>query len=135
MTEKPKLHRRIIIFIVECWRLVMDNRFNPLRYIPDPSLQMYFTLVLFVMWSFYFGLVAAYWGGIFGNYNTIVSLIVHIAVVVPIAFTNAIFLDAERNGDKWHADWIGQHERWKFWNKVRQSNYEKRIKWDIDKEA
>ena len=84
--KKPALHRRLVLFVVDSWRVVMDNRFNPLRYIPDPSLQMYFTLVLFVMWSFYFGLIAAYWSGIFGFYNTLVSLVVHIAVVVPVGF-------------------------------------------------
>ena len=57
--NKPALHRRLILFIVDSWRVVMDSRYNPLKYIPDPSLQMYFTLVLFVMWSFYFGVVAA----------------------------------------------------------------------------
>ena len=53
----------------------MDYRFNPLRHIPDPSLQMYFTLVLFTMWSVYFGFVASYYMGWLG-YNTIVSIIV-----------------------------------------------------------
>ena len=133
--NKPALHRRLILFIVDSWRVVMDNRYNLLRYIPDPSLQMYFTLVLFVMWSFYFGVVAAYWGGIFGAYNTLISLIVHIAVVVPVAFTNAVFLDAERNGDKWNTDWRQEQTAWLFWKKIRLPNYEKRIKWDIDKEA
>ena len=52
--NKPALHRRLIMWVVECWRLVMDNRYNPLKYIPDPSLQAYFTLVLFTMWSVYF---------------------------------------------------------------------------------
>ena len=43
-----------------------DNRYNPLKYIPDPSLQIYFTLVLFVMWSVYFGFVASYYMGWLG---------------------------------------------------------------------
>ena len=130
--NKPALHRRLILFAVDSWRVVMDNRYNPLKYIPDPSLQMYFTLVLFVMWSFYFGIVAAYWGGIFGAYNSLVSLAVHIAVLVPIAFTNAIFLDAERNGDKWQINWRQEQRSWKFWQKRTKPNM---VKWDIDKEA
>ena len=55
--KKPSLFRRVLLKFVSGWRRVMDVRYNPLKYIPDPSLQMYFTLVLFVMWSFYFGLV------------------------------------------------------------------------------
>ena len=129
---KPALHSRFILFAVDSWRVVMDNRYNPLKYVPDPSLQMYFTLVLFVMWSFYFGIVAAYWGGIFGAYNSLVSLVVHIAVLVPIAFTNAIFLDAERNGDKWQINWRQEQRSWKFWQKRTKPNM---VKWDIDKEA
>mgnify|MGYP003306755858 FL=1 len=53
--KKPALHRRIIMNLVYGWRRVMDANYNPLKYIPDPSLQTYFMLVLFVMWSVYFG--------------------------------------------------------------------------------
>ena len=78
----------------------MDHRFNPLRFIPEPSLQMYFTMVLFTMWSVYFGMVAIYYMGWMG-YDIITSIIVHFMVLVPLFFTNAIFLDAERNGARW----------------------------------
>ena len=111
----------------------MDSRFNPLKYIPDPSLQAYFTLVLFVMWSAYFCLVATVYMGF--EYNTIVSIIIHMAVVVPLIFTNLIFRDAEKNGRNWIADYRTDQERKRWWDRVRRPNYEKRIKWDIDKEA
>ena len=133
--KKPALHRRFVLFVVDSWRVVMDNRFNPLRHIPDPSLQMYFTLVLFVMWSFYFGLIAAYWGGLFGYYNTITSLIVHIAIVVPVGFTNAIFLDAERENAPWLYQWRQENEQWRFWLKRPSLKGKNIVKWDIDKEA
>ena len=80
--------KKLILFIVDSWRLVMDNRYNPLRHIADPSLQTYFTLVLFVMWSVYFGFVASFYMGWLG-YSTLTSIIVHIAVILPVAFTNA----------------------------------------------
>ena len=133
--KKPALHRRLVLFIVDSWRVVMDNRFNPLRYIPDPSLQMYFTLVLFVMWSFYFGLIAAYWSGLFGFYDTLVSLVVHIAVVVPVGFTNAIFLDAEREHAPWVYKWRQENEQWRFWLKRPSLKGKNIVKWDLDKEA
>ena len=94
---------KLLVWVVDCWRLVMDNRYNPLRYIADPSLQLYFTLVLFTMWSVYFGFVAAYYMGWLG-YDIVTSIIVHIAVVLPVGFTNAIFIDAERDGAKWLKD-------------------------------
>ena len=92
------------MFVVDCWRVVMDNRYNPLRWIADPSLQMYFTLVLFTIWSVYFGFVASYYMGWLG-YNTLTSIVVHIGVIFPIAFTNAVFIDAERDGAPWLARW------------------------------
>lgn len=131
--EKYNIFQKLLVWVIDCWRLVMDNRFNPLKYIPDPSLQAYFTLVLFVMWSAYFGLVATVYMGF--DYNTITSIIIHMAVIVPLIFTNLIFKDAEKNGRNWIADYRTDQERKRWWDKVRQPNYEKRIKWDIDKEA
>lgn len=131
--EKYNIFQKLLVWVIDCWRLVMDNRFNPLKYIPDPSLQAYFTLVLFVMWSAYFGLVATVYMGF--NYDTITSIIIHMAVIVPLIFTNLIFKDAEKNGRNWIAKYRTDQERKRWWDKVRQPNYEKRIKWDIDKEA
>jgi signal transduction histidine kinase len=129
--NKPALHRRIIMWIVECWRLVMDNRYNLLKYIPDPSLQAYFTLVLFTMWSVYFGFVATYYMGWLG-YNTITSIIVHFAVLLPVLFTNAVFKDAERDNAPWLYKWREEQKSWKFWQNKPKPNM---VKWDIDKEA
>ena len=131
--EKYNIFQKLLVWVIDCWRLVMDNRFNPLKYIPDPSLQAYFTLVLFVMWSAYFGLVATVYMGF--NYDTITSIIIHMAVIIPLIFTNLIFKDAEKNGRNWIADFRTDQERKRWWDKVRRPNYEKRIKWDIDKEA
>ena len=121
--------KNFILWIVDCWRVVMDNRFNPLRYIPDPSLQFYFTLVLFTMWSVYFGFLASFYMGWLG-YDIVLSIIIHFMVLIPLGFTNAIFLDAERNGSQWVKDW--KEER-------RLSNLFPRKKnivmWDNDREA
>jgi len=112
----------------------MDARFNPLKHIPDPSLQMYFTLVLFTMWSVYFGFVASYYMGWLG-YSTVTSIIVHIAVIVPLGFTNAVFLDAERENAPWLYRWRLNKQLDTQDLNLKKSNYEKRIKWDIDHEA
>jgi len=92
--------KRATIFMVDSWRLVMDVRYNPLRYIGDPSLQMYFTLALFTMWSAYFGFVASHYLG-WVDYSTLTSIFIHLAIVIPIGFTNAVFVDAERDGSTW----------------------------------
>ena len=100
MMKKPSLFRRTVFSLLGSWRRVMDVRYNPLKYIPDPSLQTYFMLVLFTVWSVFFGFLAANYLGIFG-YSTLASIIIHVAVLLPLAFTNAIFIDAERDGHKW----------------------------------
>ena len=123
------MHRRFIMWIVNCWRLVMDNRYNPLKYIPDPSLQMYFTLILFTMWSVYFGFVASYYMGWLG-YSIPTSIIVHMAVLIPVGFTNAVFLDAERDGSLWLRRWQEDERKRKLF--PRKKNI---VSWDIDKEA
>ena len=91
----------------------MDVRYNPLKYIPDPSLQTYFMLVLFTGWSAFFGFLAANYLGWFG-YNTIASIIIHIGVILPLAFTNAIFVDAERDGANWLKEWKEEQSRYKL---------------------
>ena len=111
--KKPSLFRRTLMTIVSGWRRVMDVKYNPLKYVPDPSLQAYFMLVLFVMWSIFFGFLAANYLGWFG-YNTFASLVTHVAVLVPLALTNAIFVDAERDGAEWLKEWKEEQSRYKL---------------------
>ena len=111
--KKPSLFRRSVMKFVSGWRRVMDVRYNPLKYIPDPSLQTYFMLVLFTVWSAFFGFLAANYLGWFG-YNTVASIIIHIAVLLPLAFTNAIFVDAERDGANWLKEWKEEQSRYKL---------------------
>tara|TARA_Y100001937_G_scaffold120789_1_gene178517 strand:- start:8383 stop:8766 length:384 start_codon:yes stop_codon:yes gene_type:complete len=125
-----KLFRKTTLGIVYYWRIIMDNRYNPLRHIGDPSLQLYFTLVLFTVWSVYFGFLGSYYIGWLG-YDTITSIIVHIAVILPVGFTNAVFTDAERDGALWLRRWHRQEAM----DKLNENPQLRRIKWDIDKEA
>ena len=100
----------------------MDVKYNPLKYIPDPSLQTYFMLVLFTVWSVFFGFLAANYLGFF-NYNTVISIFIHVAVLLPLAFTNAIFIDAERDGHKWLKEWKAEQNRWTIvTNRLKKSN-------------
>ena len=125
---------RFATWVVDCWRLVMDNRYSPLKYIPDPSLQSYFTLVLFVMWSVYFGFLAIFYMGWIG-YNIVLSIIIHLMVLIPVMFTNAVFMDAERNGARWLKKIRTQQDIEAMDKRLKRRNYEKRIKWDLDREA
>ena len=130
--KKPNIFRRSVMFIVDSWRVVMDVRYNPLKYIPDPSLQTYFMLVLFTIWSITFGLIAIFWLG-FIEYSILTSILVHAAIVIPITFTNAIFIDAERDGENWLKEWREEQSRYKLVvNRLKTKNL---ILWDPSKEA
>ena len=130
--KRPSVIRSTLLFMRDAWRLVMDAKYNPLRYIPDPSLQTYFTIVLFSMWSAFFALIAAYWGGWLGNYSIIWSIMIHASIILPLSFTNAVFIDAERSGAHWVQQWQEEQNLWKWWKNRKK---EVRIKWDLDKEA
>ena len=131
MMKKPNIFRRFIIFIVDSWRAVMDVRFNPLKHI-DPSLQTYFMLVLFTIWSIFFGLIAIFWLGFIG-YSIPISILVHVAIIIPIAFTNAVFVDAERDGENWLKEWREEQSRYKLViNRLKTKNL---VIWDPNKEA
>jgi hypothetical protein len=130
--KKPSLFRRSVMTIVSGWRRVMDVRYNPLKYIPDPSLQTYFMLVLFTMWSVFFGFLAANYLGFF-NYSTVVSIIIHVGILVPLALTNAIFVDAERDGHKWLKEWKEEQSRYNIvLNRLKTKNL---TIWNPNKEA
>lgn len=129
---KPNLFRRFTLWVIDSWRSVMDVRYNPLKYVPDPSLQAYFTLVLFTIWSVYFGFVATFYLGWYG-YSIIASIFVHLAILVPIVITNGIFMDAERNGHKWLSEWREEQSNYKLF--LSRATNGVRILWDIDKEA
>ena len=130
--EKPNIFRRIVMSIVDKWRVVMNVKYNPLKYIPDPSLQTYFMLVLFTIWSITFGVIAIFWLGFLG-YNILTSILVHAAVVIPLAFTNAIFVDAERDGENWLKEWREEQSRYKLvMNRLKTKNL---VLWDPSKEA
>jgi len=120
--KKPNLFRRTIMFLVFIWRAVMNVKYNPLRFVPCPVLQAYFMLVLFVMWSAFFGLIAAFYLG-FINYSIVTSIVVHVCVLIPLMITNAVFIDAERDGHKWLVEWQEEQSKYKlFVNRLKAKN-------------
>ena len=130
--KTPKFFRTSIMFLVDSWRVIMDVKYNPLKYVPDPSIQTYFMVVLFTIWSAFFGLIAIFWLGFIG-YNILTSVIVHLSIIIPIAFTNAVFVDAERDGENWLKEWREEQSRFKLLkNRLKRKNL---VLWDPYKEA
>ena len=130
--NKPNVFRRTIMFVVDKWRIIMNVKYNPLRHVPDPSIQTYFMVVLFTVWSITFGLIAIFWLGFIG-YNILTSILVHLAILIPIAFTNAVFIDAERDGENWLKEWREEQSKYKLLiNRLKTKNL---VLWDPNKEA
>ncbi len=129
---KPNIFRRTVMFVVDKWRIIMNVKYNPLRHVPDPSIQTYFMVVLFTVWSITFGLIAIFWLGFIG-YNILTSILVHLAILIPIAFTNAVFIDAERDGENWLKEWREEQSKYKLLlNRLKTKNL---VLWDPNKEA
>lgn len=130
--DKPNIFRRSAMLVVHLWRRVMNVKFNPLKYIPDNSLQSYFMLVLFTIWSVTFGFIATYYIGWLG-YSTATSVVVHLTILIPIMITNAVFIDAERTGDQWLVEWKAEQSKYKlFTNRLKMKNM---VRWKVDTEA
>ena len=130
--DKPNIFRRSVMLVVHLWRRVMNVKFNPLKYIPDNTLQSYFMLVLFTIWSITFGFIATYYIGWLG-YSTATSVVVHLAIIIPIMITNAVFIDAERTGDQWLEEWKAEQSKYKlFTNRLKMKNM---VRWKVDTEA
>ena len=130
--DKPNIFRRSVMLVVHLWRRVMNVKFNPLKYIPDNTVQSYFMLVLFTIWSITFGFIATYYIGWLG-YSTATSVVVHLTILIPIMITNAVFIDAERTGDQWLEEWKAEQSKYKlFTNRLKMKNM---VRWKADTEA
>ena len=115
-------------WVVSCWRSVMDLRFNPIRFIPDPVTQSYLMFALFIMWSGFFGVIAIFYLG-WITYSIPMSIFIHCLVVVPTVITNAVFLDAERTGAPWLQKYRDKIKLKKF---LHGKNV---VRWDLENEG
>ena len=124
--------KTFVMGTVYLWRRIMDVKYNPLRHVADPSLQSYFMIVLFTMWSVAFGFIATYHLGWLG-YDTVTSIAVHLSILIPILVTNAVFIDAERDGEQWLVDWREEKSRKLLpRNKLESKNL---VRWNPESEA
>ena len=124
--------KALMMDTVYLWRRVMDVKYNPLRHVADPSLQSYFMIVLFTMWSVAFGFIATYHLGWLG-YDIVTSIAVHLSILIPILVTNAVFIDAERDGEQWLMDWKEEKGRKLLLrNRLKTKNL---VRWNPDSEA
>lgn len=130
--NKPSTVRAALMGTVYLWRRVMNVKFNPLKHVADPSLQSYFMIVLFSIWSVAFGFIATYHLGWLG-YDAVTSIVVHLSILIPILVTNAVFIDAERDGEQWLAEWNEERSKYRlFRNRLKTNNL---VRWNPSSEA
>ena len=78
-------------FVFDSWNLIMDDRRNPLRHIPDINTRHMVLQVLAWMWCIVFSMwVGSFW--VMG-----VSMVAHALVLAAIVVTVATFETARRN--------------------------------------
>jgi hypothetical protein len=88
--------------------------------------------VLFTIWSITFGFIATYHLGWLG-YDAVTSIAVHLSILIPILVTNAVFIDAERDGEQWLAEWHAERSRYRlFTNRLKTNNL---VRWNPNSEA
>jgi hypothetical protein len=59
--------------------------------------------------------------------------IVHLTVLMPILVTNAVFVDAERDGEQWLKEWNEERSRYRvFTNRLKAKNL---VRWNQNSEA
>ena len=78
-------------FVFDSWNLIMDDRRNPLKHIPDFNTRHMVLQVLAWMWCIVFSMwVGSFW--VMG-----VSMVAHALVLAAIVVTVATFETARRN--------------------------------------
>ena len=61
------------------------------------------------------------------------SIIVHLSIIIPLVFTNAVFIDAERDGENWLEEWRAEQSRFRIVaNRLKTKNL---VLWNPYKEA
>ena len=59
----------------------------------------------------------------FINYSIVTSILIHGSILIPMMITNAVFIDAERNGDQWLKEWQEEDYKYKvFLRRIKMEN-------------
>ena len=91
--------RNLLMWFYYSWASIMNLKYNPIGYIRDTSLQMYFMTTLSIAWTLVFCTYVAGW------LNVVPLLLGHVLFLFAVFFTYGIFEDAKRDEAKWFQDW------------------------------
>ncbi|MBB00433.1 MAG: hypothetical protein CMN34_05840 [Saprospirales bacterium] len=91
--------RNALMWFYYSWDSIMNVKYNPLSYVRNVSMQMYFMTALSILWT------ATFCGLIAGWTNVIPLIYGHIGFLFATFMTYGVFKDAERDRPKWFEKW------------------------------
>ena len=109
------------------WDTIMNLKYNPISYIRNTSLQMYFMTVLSLIWTLTFCSLIAGW------MNVVPLVWGHVLFIFSVFFTYSIFEDAARDGRAWFLKWEKEYILSKAFKKKDKTKNAHR--WDLEIEA
>lgn len=119
--------KNALMWFYYSWDSIMNAKYNPLSYVKNISLQMYFMIMLSIIWT------ASFCGLIAGWANVIPLIYGHIGVLFAIFMTYGVFKDAEKAGAPWYDKWTSKYAMRTAY--VKRDKTKNVCKWDLEIEA
>lgn len=119
--------KNALMWFYYSWDSIMNAKYNPLSYVKNISLQMYFMIMLSIVWT------ASFCGLIAGWANVIPLIYGHIGVLFAIFMTYGVFKDAEKAGAPWYDKWTSKYAMRTAY--VKRDKTKNVCKWDLEIEA
>ena len=119
--------KNVLMWFYFSWDSIMNAKYNPLSYVRNISMQMYFMTALSILWTVTFcGLIA-------GWANVIPLIYGHIGFLFATFMTYGVFKDAEKAGAPWYDRWAYRYALQNAYaNRDKTKNA---CKWDLEIEA
>ena len=119
--------KNALMWFYYSWDSIMYAKYNPLSYVKNISLQMYFMIMLSIVWT------ASFCGLIAGWANVIPLIYGHIGVLFAIFMTYGVFKDAEKAGAPWYDKWTSKYAMRTAY--VKRDKTKNVCKWNLEIEA
>ena len=119
--------KNALMWFYYSWDSIMNAKYNPLSYVKNISLQMYFMIMLSIIWT------ASFCGLIAGWANVIPLIYGHIGVLFAIFMTYGVFKDAEKAGAPLYDKWTSKYAMRTAY--VKRDKTKNVCKWDLEIEA
>lgn len=119
--------KNALMWFYYSWDSIMNAKYNPLSYVKNISLQMYFMIMLSIIWT------ASFCGLIAGWANVIPLIYGHIGVLFAIFMTYGVFKDAEKAGAPWYDKWTSKYAMRTAY--VKRDKTKNVCKWNLEIEA